>query len=321
MSQIMNAGEFQARTGFANCVDIPEVPPSMLSCIRSGSLDEPVVFRGLAAHWPATSRWNREYLTTECGERRVIANCRLSGSGVPYTENISSDSFVEISFREYWDEYISIGKRSYLAQFPLRDLGETLVGDTRFSELLVGVPPRELNFWLGCGTKSGMHFDDSDNLMVMVHGKKLSVLAPPGASKSLYPFHQLVTKSSVDMEDPDFTRHPKSRFATLYVAELVPGDVLFVPLSWWHYFSSSPADYSISLNCWFGRSATIGSYIRHFSDLGPDYLAALLKDFMWHGFLGKPFAYREFSNAPEGVALYLHARNLARRLLFRRPKD
>jgi ribosomal protein L16 Arg81 hydroxylase len=54
---------------------------------------------------------------------------------------------------------------------------------------------------------------------------------------------------SVDVEHPDYARFPRLREAEMFVAELDPGDVIYIPRGWWHHVRT--LDLSIAVNFWW----------------------------------------------------------------------
>jgi hypothetical protein len=58
-------------------------------------------------------------------------------------------------------------------------------------------------------------------------------------------FHQ----SLIDVENPDFDKHPEFRNAVSIDIELSAGEMLFIPKLWWHHVRT--LEPSISVNFWF----------------------------------------------------------------------
>ncbi|MBV2130134.1 cupin-like domain-containing protein [Arsukibacterium indicum] len=117
--------------------------------------------------------------------------------------------------------------------------------------------------WLGNKVMVPAHFDDADNLACVVAGKRTFTLFPPEQVANLYigPLDYTPTGapiSLVDFSHPDFSRFPKVREALQHalVAELEPGDVLYIPALWWHQVESTAA-VNLLVNYWWGGS--IGS--------------------------------------------------------------
>jgi hypothetical protein len=80
-------------------------------------------------------------------------------------------------------------------------------------------------------------------------------LFPPEEVASLYigPIDNPPPLSIVDVEAPDLERFPRFAQAlrTAQVAELSPGDALFIPRHWWHHVTSLDS-YNAMVNYWWG---------------------------------------------------------------------
>jgi hypothetical protein len=82
-------------------------------------------------------------------------------------------------------------------------------------------------------------------------------LFPPDQVANLYlgPWDNTlagVPCSMVNLEAPDFDRYPRFRHALQHVqvAELEPGDALFIPFAWWHHVESL-APFNVLVNYWW----------------------------------------------------------------------
>jgi len=105
------------------------------------------------------------------------------------------------------------------------------------------VPPRA---WIGNGARVQTHFDLADNVVVVVAGRRRFTLFPPEQLANLYigPFHETlagVPVSIADIEASDLERFPRlaQALACAEVADLEPGDALFIPYGWWHHVRST----------------------------------------------------------------------------------
>jgi lysine-specific demethylase 8 len=313
---MMIVEDFARATGFASCAAIPveSDPASVMRRIHAGEANEPCIFRGFASNWPAIRLWEEQYLLDHCGDVRVHPCVGLPQHGVPYLVE-SDDVRRTMSFKEFWHGHLA-KTHCYLDSSPLEKFG-SIASDLRMTDLLGDRKASATNLWLGRGTKSGLHFDGKDNFLIMIRGTKLATLAAPREAKRLYPFLDASVKSQVDVEAPDFARFPNASHVELKIAKLHPGDVLYIPINWWHYLSSPMDDYSISVNCWFGRSNTLRTDFRRMWNLGPRYLTKAAHDFFVHGLLGRPYFQRSHSPRPEGVELYHIVREELRRRLRR----
>lgn len=114
-----------------------------------------------------------------------------------------------------------------------------------------------MKLWLGgAGTFTPLHFDEHDILFGQICGRKRVTLIAPQERGGLYVRRRFY--SEVDVEQPDLQRHPA--FADVQRLEVVvePGDLLFLPVGWWHAVRALEPSISVT-----------------FSSLRPSYGAAL----------------------------------------------
>lgn len=108
--------------------------------------------------------------------------------------------------------------------------------------LPASVQPR---LWVGNRVTTPAHFDASHNLAVVVCGRRRFTLFPTDQVTNLYigPLDFAPTGAAITLarpDKPDFQRHPRLReaLANAVVAELEPGDALYMPPLWWHQVES-----------------------------------------------------------------------------------
>ncbi len=113
----------------------------------------------------------------------------------------------------------------------------------------------------GVAAHTPLHSDiDSNNLDAVVYGKKSSLLYRPEDTPFLYPsevYEWATVFSSVDFRDPDVDRHPDILNARAFEGTLEVGDVLFLPIGWWHKVRC--LEPTISLNAWLLEWRLFGS--------------------------------------------------------------
>ena len=100
---------------------------------------------------------------------------------------------------------------------------------------------------------------------MQISGRKKVVLIPPDQSDLVYypcrEFGLNLHFSPVEVERPDRARHPRFAQARLREVIVQPGEILYIPATWWHYLRA--LEPSISLNFWWNTPATLWGPPRH----------------------------------------------------------
>jgi hypothetical protein len=232
----------------------------------------PLLLKGLVAGWPAVAA---------CRPSLAAAASYLSGFWIeqPVTVYVG-DAGIEGRFF-YNEDFTGFNFKSgkaHLGQV-LQKLdeegrsggGSTIyVGSTPVDRWLPGFraqndiklpfPDALASFWLGGRTRVSAHFDFPDNIACVVAGRRRFTLFPPEQVANLYvgpldrtPSGQAI--SVVDFSKPDLERYPRfaEALAAAQVAEMEPGDALFVPSMWWHHVESL-SSFNLMVNYWWCRS-------------------------------------------------------------------
>lgn len=113
--------------------------------------------------------------------------------------------------------------------------------------------------WIGNRGRASTHYDVSHNVACVVAGRRRFVLFPPEQIPNLYvgPLEFTMAgqpTSMVDVDRPDFERFPRFAEALRHarVAELEPGDAIFIPSLWWHDVSALEP-LNVLINNWWGQ--------------------------------------------------------------------
>ena len=113
--------------------------------------------------------------------------------------------------------------------------------------------------WIGNRVTVAPHFDVADNLACVTAGRRRFILFPPEQTANLYPGPMDITPASVpismvSLDEPEFDRFPRYREAldAAFVADLEPGDAVYIPYLWWHGVQSL-SSFNILTNYWWNR--------------------------------------------------------------------
>ncbi|XP_013918990.1 PREDICTED: lysine-specific demethylase 8 [Thamnophis sirtalis] len=206
----------------------------------------PLVLEGVVEHWPCLRKWSVDYLLQLAGNRTVPVEL-----GARYTDQDWSQNLMTVA--EFIRQFVEQNPKGYLAQHQLFDQIPELKEDIGIPDYCcLGKNEEEeitINAWFGpSGTISPLHQDPQQNFLVQVMGRKYVRLFSPDQSEKLYPHegHLLHNTSQVDVEHPDLVKFPNFKAAAFQDCILSPGEVLFIPASYWHYVRALDTSFSVS---------------------------------------------------------------------------
>jgi cupin-like protein len=259
-------------TEVANCDDVA-IRRDVLSGV------EPVVLRGLVGHWPAT-RFGRtspqaiiDYL------RRLDNGSLVSAILMPpeargrlgYNAGMSGFNFVSnrVTLASVGEQILRYGRFAHAPAVAAQAarIDECLPGfvaENPLPLLDAAVRPR---LWLGNSITTPAHVDETHNIACVVSGRRRFTLFPPEQIGNLYigPVDFTPNGAPValpSLTEPDFEQFPRLKVALqqAHVAELEPGDALYIPALWWHQVESL-SSCNVLVNYWWHPIAgeTVGS--------------------------------------------------------------
>jgi hypothetical protein len=237
--------------------------------------EQPVVLRGLVAHWPMT-RASRESASEAVAYLQrfepIDAPPAVVTVGPPDIGGrfFYNQDFTDFNFRR---EHVPLGvvlrtllKYANQDTSPAIYVASTTIdtwlpGFRAENDLALSVHEPLASIWIGNRTRIPAHQDLPDNLACVTAGRRRVILFPPHQLSNLYigpldfnPAGQAI--SLVDFDAPDFDRFPKFAQALEHalVAELGPGDAVFIPSMWWHYMQALE-DFNVLVNYWWRRAS------------------------------------------------------------------
>jgi hypothetical protein len=228
---------------------------------------EPVVLRGLVRHWPmvaaALEGRGDAYLRGFYGDATVGAMLGAPAIDGRFFYNDDLTGFNYTAVKVCLDTVLDELQRQEHAQPPPAIyVGSTTVdtclpGFRDHNDIDLGSRDALASIWIGNRTRIAAHYDVPDNVACVAAGHRRFTLFPPGQLKNLYvgpldftPAGQAI--SLVDFKHPDFTRFPRFAEALTHarVAELGPGDAIFIPSMWWHHIEALDA-FNVLVNYWW----------------------------------------------------------------------
>lgn len=207
---------------------------------------------------------NQEFLFRYYGQKRYQQDKRTwknIGSGVPLQTMPFAD-YVEM-LRTHQAHVQDI----YLAKCSLKDT--SLANNYSFrsigEKLGLNKPIGDLNLWVAPGGHiECLHYDSLDGILMQLHGAKKVLLFPPNQTYNLYPFPVFVHLlrglelrswfSTAYPENPDFVAFPKLKQALANKQEVIlePGEMLYIPMGWWHEVIALGDEMVCSVNQFWG---------------------------------------------------------------------
>lgn len=211
--------------------------------------NRPIILSDAITDWPALHKWTPDYLRQTVGDLPVTVQGNRQSN--PRFERDKEVHRQRLPFSQFLDLIVSGSTNDiYLTAFNSADnagLMDLLGPDLGYiDELMDRNTDRPFGMpWIGpAGTFTPLHHDLTNNLMVQLIGRKRILLAAPGETPRLYN-DEHVFSAVEDLENFDVEKFPLARDAAVQTVELQPGDVLFLPIGWWHQVEA--LDLSITL--------------------------------------------------------------------------
>jgi LPS sulfotransferase NodH len=217
---------------------------------RYYAANRPVVLTGMMTDWRAMTAWTPSHLKSVAGDQMVEV---MTGRDADqHYERNGRKHRTELRFADYIDMVYSgkVTNDFYMvannAFFQKPEAQPFLQDFTAFPEYLKPVTAGQQCFlWFGpAGTLTPLHHDTSNILLAQVAGRKRYRLIP--AVEWQYLYNSSGVFSDVDCENPDLSRHPDFRNATIIDIVVEPGEVLFMPVGWWHHVRALDVSITIS---------------------------------------------------------------------------
>jgi hypothetical protein len=250
---------------------IPEraapTPEQFRAAILTGG--QPAVLRGIAHDWPLV-------VAAREGADKAMSLLEASANAC-LTNVLRADPTLEGRFHYANDDYamnfirgqgnvagILAGLREQESSYrPFAIAAQALdaerffPGFTRAHPMPLVPPEAAPRVWFGNAAKVATHNDPIENVAVVAAGRRRFTLFPPEAEPNLYmgpkdPTPAGAPISMVHVTAPDLDRFPRFALAleVAQVAELSPGDAIFIPRDWFHHVEALER-FNVLVNYWW----------------------------------------------------------------------
>lgn len=230
---------------------------------------EPLILKGLASSWPIVkagleSNGDAEkYLLQYYQGQEVLAFLgKPENNGrIFYDEKLTGFNYDTVSTK------LDFALKQLALHSNNPNSPSIYIGSTNVNSYLPGFRAENdlgldqynplVSIWLSNKCRIAAHWDSPLNIACSVVGHRRFTLFPFDQMENLYvgpldktPAGQAI--SLVDFYNPDFDRFPKFKEALQHaqVADLEPGDGIFIPSMWWHHVESL-GSLNILVNYWF----------------------------------------------------------------------
>lgn len=209
--------------------------------------NRPVVLRGHAASQRAYQLWTDDYLIKGWGAREVSVEVNKTEERGGPSVQMPLKRFIKEMYREERNEqYYAIidfdndarAKADFDLSSPLR---------------CKEVVPQSLTLWMSSGgTKSVLHEDDAENVLMLLAGRKSVMLVHQDQARNIYAHvAEMHGTSPVHQDAVDLSAFPRFANVSWLHGELGPGDTLYIPHTYWHQVVSSGRN--LAVNLWWGH--------------------------------------------------------------------
>lgn len=213
---------------------------------RYYSANRPVILTETMKNWDILANWTWDHLAEKFGalETEIQRYEQVNGKQeyimdrMPFSRFVSRIQEPDCPSDLYMTAYNAASNRKLL---------NTLIDDLpELPPFLDSRAPREqIMMWIGPkGTMGRFHIDMANSFLAQVKGSKDIRIVP---SFSLpYVYHEFATVSSLNLDDWDEQHFPMFKYVPVIRTTLQPGEMLFIPIGWWHQVRALDPSISIT---------------------------------------------------------------------------
>jgi len=223
--------------------------------------NRPVIITGMLEDCAARSKWTLEWLGTEFAERLVEvqfgrdSDADYEMNSIAHKREMRFGDYVQLmqSQSRSNDFYMTANNHSR-NRAALVELWDDVPG---LPEYLA--PPTEADgfLWFGpAGTVTPFHHDLTNNFMMQIVGRKRVKLIAPWDTPRLRNHRHCFAP----IDGRDLSQHPELSDITVLDCVLEPGEILFLPVGWWHFVEALDVSITIAATHFRWNNRYVDSY-------------------------------------------------------------
>lgn len=219
--------------------------------------DRPLVLRGLCSDWPlvrlagkSDTAFAQQLASWDNGAEVNVLRLPPAEGGVlgfdAACERFNYERF-QVSITQALQRLATYSRQSQPPGLALQSalISACVPGFLDQHGLSLLDPAVQPRLWIGNRVTTPAHFDEYHNIACVVCGSRRFTLFPSAQVRNLYvgPLDFAPTGTAISMarlDQLDDPRFPRLREAMVHaqVAELLPGDAIYIPPMWWHHVAS-----------------------------------------------------------------------------------
>jgi ribosomal protein L16 Arg81 hydroxylase len=229
--------------------------------------NKPAIIKGAAKNWPAFLKWDAKYLVEKIGNEIVkfkYSNTNLFPNPDKFQEPLVTK---ETTLTEYINLLLQNNKNwiflsgdnvCFVEDGLPNHKFDIIADDFNLPSFIPSKYLEKIGLWISQkGTASSIHYDSNGchNFNAQIKGSKRVILFEPQESKKLYMNSMIADLSffnfsKVNWQELDYNKFPNIKHVQYVEGILEPGDALFLPVFWLHYFDHLDK-INININFWW----------------------------------------------------------------------
>jgi hypothetical protein len=239
------------------------------------ALDRPLVIRGLCKDWPIVTMAEESDTAFAMGLSSfdngtpvdALLMAPAEGGVIGYNDNLDGFNYdhYRVSVTDCLKRLARYSRQHDAPGLAMQSapIATCMPGFLQHHSLAFLDPGIQPRLWVGNRVTTPAHFDESHNIACVVSGVRRFTLFPPEQVRNLYvgPLDFAPTGAAISLariDRPDDPRFPRlaQALAEARIAELLPGDGIYIPPLWWHHVVSLERINAL-VNYWW-RPALVG---------------------------------------------------------------